>query len=111
MCWYFDFSARWPQLSRILIIESGDDHLRAKYIREAWLDPLHKWFGHLIRGAKAEGKIVDISPDALFLILIYATTYPMAVPGPSRTFARWDSANPQALNVHAAMWLKILFKV
>lgn len=111
ICWYLDFSARWPQLSRIMIAESGDDNRRAHYIHEAWLTPLHQWFDHLIRRAKSEGKIVDVSPDALFLMIIYATAYPMALPGPSRAFARWDSSEPKALNAHAAMWLKLLFKV
>eukprot|EP00439_Symbiodinium_sp_Y106_P089100 s1_g1636.t1 len=71
-------SARWPQLSRIIVFDGDKEDERGKYIAQHVVQPFYKRMSKLIRGAKKEGTIPNVTERTLFFMITHGGSFPMA---------------------------------
>ena len=64
--WFVDMSARWPQLSRIIVFDGNDHGSRGKYVATALVKPFYSLMSDLIDRSKQEGSIADVPTRTLF---------------------------------------------
>ena len=107
--WFVDMSGRWPQLSRIIVFEGDGDGERREYVIEKLVRPFYVLMEILIRGAKAEGAIKDVSPRTLFFLITHGGSFPMALPKLTNSFPGGDIKQRRNLKAHADSIIALIF--
>lgn len=107
--WFVDMSARWPQLSRIIVFDGNTDGERGQYVAERLIKPFYVLVGQLIEGAKAEGTIVDVAPRTIFFMITHGGSFPMALPELTNKFPGGDIGSPGNLKKHADAIIALIF--
>lgn len=107
--WFVEMSARWPQLSRIIVFEGNGESGRRDYVIEKLVKPFYILMDILIRGAKAEGAIKDISPRTLFFMITHGGSFPMALPKLTNSFPGGDITKGRNLKAHADSIIALVF--
>lgn len=107
--WFVDISARWPQISRMIVFDGNDDSARARYIARKWVRPFYAYMEGLIRGAQAEGALPDVAIRTTFFLIAHGGSFPMALPELTNKFPGGDIASAEALRDHADSIITSLF--
>ncbi|MEP3050992.1 MAG: TetR/AcrR family transcriptional regulator [Erythrobacter sp.] len=107
--WFVDMSSRWPQISRIIVFEGNADEDRRNYVTGRLVQPFYVLMEMMIRGAKAEGAIGDISTRTLFFMITHGGSFPMALPELTNAFPGGDIGRPQNLKTHAEAIIAMVF--
>lgn len=107
--WFVDMSARWPQVSRIIVFEGNGDESRRDYVTERLVRPFYILMEMMIRGAKAEGAIGDISTRTLFFMITHGGSFPMALPSLTNAFPGGDINRSINLKTHADAIITMVF--
>ena len=109
--WFVMMSARYPQLSRIIVFDGNDNGTRGEYVAERLVGPFYMLMNELIAGAKAEGTVVDIAPRTLFFMITHGGSFPMALPALTNRFPGGDISRPASLKKHAEAVIELVFNV
>lgn len=108
--WFVDMSARWPQVSRIIVFEGDNLESRGQYVIDHLVTPFYVGLTSLIQAVKQEGNIVDVSPRTLFFMITHGGSFPMALPVLTNAFPGGDIAKKSSLTDHADSIIKLLFQ-
>jgi AcrR family transcriptional regulator len=107
--WFVDMSARWPQVSRIIVFEGDGDEARRDYVIGRLVRPFYILMEMMIRGAKAEGAIKDISTRTVFFMITHGGSFPMALPSLTNAFPGGDITRSENLKTHADAIIAMVF--
>ena len=99
--WFVGMSARWPQVSRIIVFEGNGDEVRRDYVIERLVQPFYILMEMMIQGAKAEGAIGELSTRTLFFMITHGGSFPLALPQLTNAFPGGDIARSENLKTHA----------
>lgn len=102
-------SAKWPQLSRIIVFNGDKNDERGEYIAQHVVRPFYKRMSKLIRGAKKEGTIPNVSERTLFFMITHGGSFPMALPALTNSFPGGDIKTPKAVKAHADAIIELIF--
>ncbi len=103
------FSARHPQLHRIITQESKSDSARMDYLVERHVRPLYEATVTMFEGLVAEGSVPPIAPAHLYYILTGAGPT-MFVLGPeARRLTGLDPESDEVVEAHADAVCTLLF--
>lgn len=102
-------SAKWPQLSRIIVFDGEKSDERGEYIAQHVVRPFYKRMSKLIRGAKKEGTIPNVSERTLFFMITHGGSFPMALPALTNSFPGGDIKTPKAVKAHADAIIELIF--
>lgn len=108
--WFVAMSARWPQLSRIIVFDGNDEGVRGRYVAERLVGPFYALMNELITGAKLEGTIVDASPRTIFFMITHGGSFPMALPVLTNSFPGGDIKDTDNLKAHAEAIIHLVFR-
>ena len=103
-------SARWPQVSRIIVFDGNDAGERSDYVRERMVSPFYDLLTGLIEDAKAEGSLPDVSPRTIFFMITHGGSFPMALPALTNAFPGGDIGDEASLDAHAESIVALLFR-
>lgn len=94
-------SARWPQVSRIIVVDGDKLDERGTLISDKFVGPFYELMSELVEGAQAEGTIPDVSVRTIFFMVTHGGSFPMALRRLTNKFPGGDIASREALNAHA----------
>lgn len=107
--WFIQMSARWPQISRMIVFDGNNGGERGDYIVKRWIQPFYERMETLIEGAKTEGTLPDVETRTIFFLLAHGGSFPMALPDFTNQFPGGDISSQEALDTHADAIIKLLF--
>lgn len=102
-------SAKWPQLSRIIVFDGDKADERGEYIAQHVVRPFYKRMSKLIRGAKKEGTIPSVSERTLFFMITHGGSFPMALSALTNSFPGGDIKTPRAIKAHGDAIIDLIF--
>jgi TetR/AcrR family transcriptional regulator len=106
---FVTFSARNPQLHRIITQESKADSSRMDYLVDRHVRPIYERTVAMFDSLRALGAVPDIASSSLYYILTGAGPT-MFVLGPEcRRLASIDPADPEVIEAHADAVCLLLF--
>ncbi|WP_417586200.1 TetR/AcrR family transcriptional regulator [Pararhodobacter oceanensis] len=103
-------SARWPQMSRIIVHDGGEDSTRGAFLKENLVGPFYQLLKDLIEGAKAEGAIPDVSSRTIFFMITHGGSFPMALYALTNALEGGDISSEAALKSHADAIIDLLIR-
>ncbi len=106
---FIAMSAKWPQLSRIIVFDGDKTDNRGKYIAQHVVQPFYKRLSKLIRGAKKEGAIPNVSERTLFFMITHGGSFPMAMSALTNSFPGGDIKTPKAVKAHGDAIIALIF--
>jgi len=107
--WFVDMSAKWPQVSRIIVFEGNNPGSRGQYVIAKLVGPFYAGLSQLIKAAKAEGSISDVDPRTLFFMITHGGSFPMALPVLTNSFPGGDIGKTSNLKKHAQSIIDLIF--
>lgn len=107
--WFIIISARYPELSRIIVFDGNDDGTRGQYVAERLVEPFYALMSELIAGAKSEGTIADVAPRTIFFMITHGGSFPMALPALTNKFPGGDISKPANLSKHGDAIIDLIF--
>ena len=107
--WFVDMSARWPQLSRIIVFDGNEEDGRGRHVATALVKPFYTLMSDLIDRSKKEGAIADVPTRTLFFLITHGGSFPMALPALTNQFPGGDINSTKSLNAHADAIIKLVF--
>jgi len=106
---FIAMSAKWPQLSRIIVFDGDKADERGQYIAQHVVRPFYKRLSKLIRGAKKEGTIPNVSERTLFFMITHGGSFPMAMSALTNSFPGGDIKTPKAVKAHGDAIIELIF--
>lgn len=106
---FISVSAKWPQLSRIIVFDGDKTDERGEYIAQHVVRPFYKRMSKLIRGAKQEGTIPNVSERTLFFMITHGGSFPMALPALTNSFPGGDIKTQRAVMAHGDAIIELIF--
>ena len=103
-------SARWPQISRIIVFDGDKSDARGKFIATKMVGPFYELMTDLIEAAKQDGVIPDVSVRTIFFMITHGGSFPMALRDLTNEFPGGDIASREALDAHADAIIALLMK-
>jgi len=107
--WFVDMSAKWPQVSRIIVFEGNNPGSRGQYVIEKLVGPFYAGLSQLIKAAKAEGSISDVDPRTLFFMITHGGSFPMALPVLTNSLPGGDIGKTRNIKKHAQSIIDLVF--
>lgn len=107
---FISFSAKWPQVSRVIVFDGNTESARGEYITTQLVRPFYQLLSTLIEAAKAEGTIDDIAPRTLFFMITHGGAFPMALPALTNALPGGDINAEQNLKAHSESIIQLIFK-
>ncbi len=104
-------SARWPQISRIIVFDGDKSDARSKFIESRLVGPFYDLMADLIEGAKREGAVPDVSVRTIFFMITHGGSFPMALRNLTNAFPGGDIASRDALDAHADAIIALIMRV
>lgn len=102
-------SARWPQVSRVIVFDGDKSDARGEFIKNQFVAPFYHLLSELIEGAKAEGTIHDVSTRTIFFMITHGGSFPMALPALTNAFPGDDIESATGLTAHADAIVDLIF--
>ncbi len=106
---FIAMSAKWPQLSRIIVFDGDKTDERGQYIAQYVVLPFYKRMSKLIRGAKKEGTIPNVAERTLFFMITHGGSFPMALSALTNAFPGGDITTDKALKAHGDAIIRLIF--
>ena len=103
-------SARWPQMSRIIVFDGDKSDERGTFIATRLVGPFFKTLSRLIAGAKAEGTIPNVSDRTIFFMITHGGSFPMALPVLTNALPGGNIKSAKALSAHADAIIALIFQ-
>lgn len=103
------FSARHPQLHRIITQESKSDSARMDYLVERHVRPLYEATVAMFEGLVAQGAIAPIAPAHLYYILTGAGPTMFVLAPETRRLTGLDPESDDVIDAHADAVCTLLF--
>lgn len=103
-------SARWPQVSRVIVFDGDKSDARGEYIKNQFVAPFYHLLSELIEGAKTEGTIPGVSTRTIFFMITHGGAFPMALPALTNAFPGDDIESETGLRAHADAIVDLIFK-
>lgn len=103
-------SARWPQISRIIVFDGDKSDARGSFIAEQFVGPFFNLMTDLIEGAKLEGTVPAVSVRTIFFMITHGGSFPMALRDLTNAFPGGDIASRQALEAHAEAIIALIMR-
>lgn len=103
-------SARWPQVSRVIVFDGDKSDARGEFIKNQFVSPFYHLLSELIEGAKAEGTIPGVSTRTIFFMITHGGSFPMALPALTNAFPGDDIESETGLTAHADAIVDLIFK-
>lgn len=107
---FIDASTRWPQMSRVIVLDGGEESVRGAFITEKLVVPFYQLLKPLIEGAKAEGTISDVSSRTIFFMITHGGSFPMALRSLTNALEGGDIRSAEALKSHADAIIDLLLR-
>lgn len=108
--WFVDMSARYPQLSRIIVLDGDKSDARGQFIAESVVGPFYKVLAKLIAAAKREGCMPDVATRTIFFMITHGGSFPMAIPALTNAFPGGEINSARALGAHADAVIALVMK-
>lgn len=102
-------SARWPQVSRVIVFDGNKSDARGAFIKDQFVAPFYHLLSELIEAAKAEGAIQDVSTRTIFFMITHGGSFPMALPALTNAFPGDDIESEAGLSAHADAIVNLIF--
>lgn len=106
---FVETSARWPQVSRIIVFDGDKSDARGKFIAEQFVAPFFNLLSEFIAGAKSEGALPEVSERTIFFMITHGASFPMALPGLTNALPGGDIKSPRGLKAHADAIVDLIF--
>lgn len=103
-------SARWPQVSRVIVFDGDKSDARGEYIKNQFVAPFYHLLSELIEGAKTEGAMPSVSTRTIFFMITHGGSFPMALPALTNAFPGDDIESETGLTAHADAIVDLIFK-
>lgn len=103
-------SARWPQVSRVIVFDGDKSDARGDFIKNQLVAPFYHLLSELIEAAKAEGVIPNVSTRTIFFMITHGGSFPMALPALTNAFPGEDIESETGLTAHADAIVDLIFK-
>ncbi|MEL6825299.1 MAG: TetR/AcrR family transcriptional regulator [Pseudomonadota bacterium] len=103
-------SARWPQVSRVIVFDGDKSDARGAFIKNQLVAPFFHLLSDLIEDAKAQGAIPDVSTRTIFFMITHGGSFPMALPALTNAFPGEVIGSDAGLNAHADAIVDLIFK-
>lgn len=103
-------SARWPQMSRIIVFDGDKSDERGTFIAEQLVGPFFGTLSKLIAGAKSEGTIPKVSDRTIFFMITHGGSFPMALPVLTNALPGGNIKSAKALSAHADAIIALIFQ-
>lgn len=103
-------SARWPQVSRVIVFDGDKSDARGEFIKNQLVAPFYHLLSELIEAAKAEGAIPSVSTRTIFFMITHGGSFPMALPALTNAFPGDDIESETGLTAHADAIVDLIFK-
>lgn len=107
---FVDASAKWPQMSRIIVFDGDNNDSRGDYISSRLVGPFYQLLSDLIEGAKSEGTIADVENRTIFFMITHGGSFPMALPVLTNKLPGGDIDSQEVAKRHAEALISLLFK-
>ncbi|MEP1142652.1 MAG: TetR/AcrR family transcriptional regulator [Henriciella sp.] len=101
-------SAKWPQVSRIIVFDGDKSDARGAFITNQLVGPFYQLLTELIEGAKAEGTVANVSSRTIFFMITHGGSFPMALPELTNAFPGDDISSTAGLTAHAEAITKLI---
>lgn len=101
-------SARWPQVSRIIVFDGDKSDARGAFITDQLVTPFYTLLSELIEGAKVEGTVPPVSTRTIFFIITHGGSFPMALPALTNAFPGGDISSETGLKAHADAIIELI---
>lgn len=108
--WFVDASARWPQLSRIIVFEGISEGERGRYVTDQLVRPFYNLLSKLIKGAISEGSVPIVAPRTLFFLITHGGSFPTALPDLTNAFPGGNINDPRNLEAHSDSIIDLIFR-
>lgn len=94
-------SAKWPQVSRIIVFDGDKSDERGAFITNQLVAPFYQLLTEFVEGAKAEGTVPNVSTRTIFFMITHGGSFPMALPALTNAFPGEDISSEKGLEAHA----------
>jgi len=101
-------SAKWPQVSRIIVFDGDKSDERGVFITEQMVGPFYWLLTELVEGAKAEGTVPNVSTRTMFFMITHGGSFPMALPALTNAFPGEDISSDKGLEAHAEAIISLI---
>lgn len=102
-------SARWPQVSRIIVFDGNKKDRRGNFIAKHMVRPFYQTLSELIAEVVSQGSIPNVSPRTIFFMITHGGSFPMALPALTNALPGEDINSVNGLNAHADAIIALLF--
>lgn len=102
-------SAKWPQVSRIIVFDGDKSDERGAFITNQLVAPFYQLLTELVEGAKTEGTVPNVSTRTIFFIITHGGSFPMALPALTNAFPGEDISSEKGMEAHAEAIIKLIF--
>jgi len=103
-------SARWPQVSRIIVFDGNKKDQRGRYIAKHMVMPFYQALSELIAEAVLRGSIPNVSSRTIFFMITHGGSFPMAMPALTNAFPGGKISSAKALNDHADAIIRLVMR-
>ncbi|MGR3714715.1 MAG: TetR/AcrR family transcriptional regulator [Shimia sp.] len=103
-------SARWPQVSRIIVFDGDTADARGAFIATHLVTPFYNGLTELISAAQAEGSVADVSARTVFFMITHGGSFPMALPALTNRFPGDGILSPDGVEAHAQAIIAMLIR-
>ena len=98
---FVEASARWPQVSRIIVFDGNKADARGQFIANRLVKPFYELLSKFIKDAKAEESIPNVSDRTIFFMITHGGSFPMALPALTNEIPGGDINSAVGLTAHA----------
>jgi AcrR family transcriptional regulator len=103
------FSARYPEVNRLMIEEGTQDDWRLDWLVERFVGPWYRRAELLFKEARALGMAPDMAFPHFYYILTGAAALPFSMAPEARRLARIDTTREAFIDAHADALANLLF--
>jgi AcrR family transcriptional regulator len=104
------FSARRPELARLMVIESGRAGANFQHLMDHHVRPMVDRFQRILRKAIADGDVRPLDPKLLHFLILGAAGYPSMVRAEAGELFGLDSTTPEFARAYADVMVDVLFR-
>ncbi len=101
-------SAKWPQVSRIIVFDGDKSDERGAFITNQLVAPFYQVLTEFVEGAKAEGSVPKVSTRTIFFMITHGGSFPMALPALTNSFPGEDISSEDGLKAHADAIIQLI---
>ncbi len=104
------FSARRPELARLMVIESGRAGANFQYLMDRHVRPMATRFQRILEKAVEHGEVRPLDRQLLHFLILGAAGYPSMVRAEAMELFGLDSATPEFARAYADLVVDVLFR-